>query len=68
MATTSSVTPIRAVARPAADAELGIHWWNRLTERQRWNALRAADSAVPAEAWEWWKRTAAGCEEEQAHG
>jgi hypothetical protein len=64
----SNVTPIRkAVARPAADAELGIQWWNRLSERGRLQALRAADTAVPAEAWEWWKRTPTGCDE-QAHG
>lgn len=60
----SNVTPIRkAVARPAADAELGMAWFNGMNERQRVAALRAADSAVPADAWEWWKRTAAGCEE-----
>jgi hypothetical protein len=58
---------LRPVARPASDAELGCAWWNGLTERERWRALHAADSAVPAEAWEWWKRTPTGCEE-QAHG
>lgn len=65
----ASITPIsKAVAQPpAADAELGIQWWNRLSERGRLAALRAADTSIPAEAWEWWKRTPTGCEE-QAHG
>lgn len=63
-----NVIPIRkALAAPATDAELGTHWWNQLSERGRLAALRAADTAVPAEAWEWWKRTPTGCEE-QAHG
>jgi hypothetical protein len=40
------------------DAELGMTWWNRLTERERAEWLRRADTAVPAEAWEAFKRGA----------
>jgi hypothetical protein len=35
--------------KPTADA--GIAWWNSLTEEQRRAALRAADTAIVAEAW-----------------
>jgi hypothetical protein len=64
MSDESNGTPIRkALARPATAADLGTAWWNSMTERQRLESLRAADSSVPADAWEWWKRTAAGCEE-----
>jgi hypothetical protein len=53
---------------PPDDADLGIAWWNALTERQRLEALKAADSDCPAEAWEHWKETAAGFKcEETAH-
>lgn len=39
-----------------SDAELGMTWWNRLTERERAEWLRRANTAVPAEAWEAFKR------------
>jgi hypothetical protein len=35
--------------RPTTDADLGIAWWNALTERERMEALKAADSDCPAE-------------------
>ncbi len=64
----AKVAPLRKPpAQPASDAELGMVWWNRITPRQRLAALRAADTAVPAVAWEWWQRTSVGCEE-NAHG
>ena len=73
----TSVTPIRSASEPQVaiirrglvDAALGIAWFNAMTERQRAEALRAADSACPADAWEQWKLTVGGfvCEEE-AHG
>ena len=40
----------------ARDAELGMTWWNRLTERERAEWLRLADTTVPAEAWDLFKR------------
>ena len=64
----SAVTQLRP-GRPASDAALGIAWWNAMTERRRLEALRAADTAVPAEAWAHWKATGGfKCEEENAHG
>jgi hypothetical protein len=51
------------------DASLGIAWWNAMTEAQRAEALRSADSACPADAWKHWQQTAAGFKcEELAHG
>lgn len=35
----------------AKDAELGMAWFNGLTERERTEWLRRANSAVPADAW-----------------
>jgi hypothetical protein len=35
-------------------------WWNGMTDVQRARALWAAETAVPAEAWEHWQRTTAG--------
>jgi hypothetical protein len=29
-------------------------WWNGMTERQRLEALRAADTTCPADAWAHW--------------
>jgi hypothetical protein len=56
--------------KPAtADAEVGICWWNGLTERQRLAALLAVESegrASPAEAFDHW-RYGFACEE-TAHG
>lgn len=37
------------------DDELGMAWWNHITEQQRAEALRAAHTDVPAEAWAYWK-------------
>jgi hypothetical protein len=34
-----------------ADAELDMAWWNRISERERAEWLRLANSAVPADAW-----------------
>jgi hypothetical protein len=34
-------------------------WWNSMTNVQRARALWAAQTAVPAEAWEYWQRTTA---------
>lgn len=54
----------------AADAALGIAWWNAMTERQRLDALKAAGGpegrASPADAWDHW-RHGFKCEE-TAHG
>lgn len=60
---------VKAFRQAIQDAALGIAWWNGMTRQHRAEALRAADSACPAEAWEHWRQTAAGfkCEEE-AHG
>ncbi len=33
------------------DEELGMAWWNRITEREREEWLRRANSAMPADAW-----------------
>ena len=73
----TNVTPIRPASEPQVaiirrglvDAALGIAWWNAMAERQRAEAVRVADSACPADAWERWKQTVARfkCEEE-AHG
>lgn len=49
----------RARERFMTDAELGMAWWNNLTERQRAEALRAASTDVPAVAWEHWRATTA---------
>jgi hypothetical protein len=37
--------------KPTADEELGMKWWNALTEAQRGEWLRRANSATPADAW-----------------
>jgi hypothetical protein len=33
------------------DAEMGIRWWNGLTQAERAHWLEVAGSAVPADAW-----------------
>ncbi|GMV27859.1 MAG: hypothetical protein AMXMBFR58_38900 [Phycisphaerae bacterium] len=38
------------------DEAKGIDWWNALTESERGGWLRIAGSAVPADAWEAYKR------------
>jgi hypothetical protein len=40
-----------AVAAMTADEQLGIAWWNGLTEEQRAYWLREANTAIVAEAW-----------------
>jgi hypothetical protein len=57
---------LNSTKRATPDAALGIAWFNALTERQRLDAMRAADSACPAEAWDHW-RYGFACEE-TAHG
>lgn len=43
----------------ARDAELGMTWWNRLTERERAEWMeRAGNTGVAADAWEAFKRGA----------
>jgi len=41
------------------DEQAGIAWWNALCEADRLFWLRAALSAVPAEAWAYYKRVCA---------
>lgn len=49
--------PIR---RPCTcDAEAGMRWWNALTKTERAAWLKRANSAVPADAWKEFKRSAA---------
>jgi hypothetical protein len=58
--TTIATVKHRRPAPPATnDVELGMAWWNRLTKIERMAALLAADTAVAAEAWAFWKLTAA---------
>ena len=40
------------------DEAKGIAWWNALSEEDRAFWLRAAISAVPADAWAYYKRVA----------
>lgn len=40
------------------DAKLGMQWWNGSTEAERARWLKVAGSAIPAEAWEAYKRDA----------
>ena len=37
---------------PTAHEAAGMAWWNSLTEQQRAEWLRRANSARPADAWE----------------
>jgi len=37
--------------QPTADEQLGIDWWNDLTEERRAHWLKVADSAAPFAAW-----------------
>jgi len=37
--------------QPTADEQLGIDWWNGLTEERRAHWLRVANSAAPFAAW-----------------
>jgi hypothetical protein len=47
---------------PDSDAELGMAWWNRISERERAQWLRVAGSAVPADAWAAFKAASAAKE------
>lgn len=38
------------------DAEKGMAWWNTLSESDRLYWLELANSACPADAWEWFKQ------------
>jgi len=38
--------------QPTADEQLGIDWWNNLTEERRAHWLRVANSAAPFAAWQ----------------
>jgi hypothetical protein len=52
----------------SADAAMGMAWFNSMNERERFEALRAANTSVPAEAWAHWKATGGYTCEETAHG
>lgn len=52
----------------SAYVAMGMAWWNGMTEHQRLEALRAADTACPAEAWAHWRATGGFKCEESAHG
>ncbi len=68
MANTNNVVPIRRLGRPQSDAEIGMAWFNSMTPSQRLEALRAADTCCPADAWAHWKATGGFKCEETAHG
>ena len=51
--------PVPMTRAAVLDAAIGIAWWNRMTERERAAALRAARTAVPAVAFEHWRRSTA---------
>ena len=36
---------------PTSDEAAGIAWWNGISEEERAEWLRRAESAVPADAW-----------------
>lgn len=42
---------MNAERSPTADEQAGIDWWNGLTEAMRTHWLKAANTAVPTEAW-----------------
>ena len=50
------------VKAPLTQEELGMRWWDRLTERERADWLRRADSAVPADAWVTFQKTSCALE------
>jgi hypothetical protein len=52
----------------STDAAMGMAWFNSLTKQQRLEALRAADTAAPAEAWAHYKATGGFKCEESCHG
>jgi hypothetical protein len=65
----SSIHARKGNARRTNEAALEMAWWNAMTECQRAEALRAADSECPSDAWDHWRQNAAGFKcEEVAHG
>jgi len=48
--------PLTPAAHQTADEVGGMTWWNGLDEADRRFWLRAALSAVPADAWTYYKR------------
>lgn len=49
-----ATTPRRPCAAAIPGHEIGIAWWNHMTRQERADALRAANTAVPVEAWKYW--------------
>jgi hypothetical protein len=47
--------PMPGLSPAGNDAELGMAWWNGLTELERAHWMEVADSAIPADAWKAWK-------------
>ncbi len=43
----------------AGDATIGMAWWNTCSQAQRAAWLAVAGSAIPAQAWECFKRSSA---------
>lgn len=60
-------TRLAKVHAHSADAAMGIAWFNSLTKQQRLEALRTADTDMPAEAWAFYKATGAFKCEENSH-
>lgn len=52
--------PDAMLAHVRDDAALGMTWWNALTAPERGHWLSQADTAMPAEAWEFYKRALRG--------
>jgi len=44
------------MSEPANDDELGMIWWNWMTENERAYWCRVADSARPVDAWRAYQR------------
>lgn len=42
---------------PTPDELAGMAWWNALTESERRMWLRAANTATPADAWAYFKKS-----------
>ena len=55
----SAVAGDMSLAAAAADVDAGMVWWNLLAEAERAQWLRSAGSAVPAEAWAFYKNVQA---------
>ena len=50
--------PVPMTRAAVLDAAIGIAWWNSMTERERRAALQAADTAIPAVAFDHWRQVA----------